>query len=299
MEIALLDPISLINIVEEIRVKNLSYEVFQRNIESALEGISNEETQMLRIAERSIAAIRDGLEQLRQLVKKKPFKNEEEEIYFFKRVKPPIYGRMIYFRQVFRLEARKPAGNKKMLRRYLESELEKLEEIYGKYQGVYEYTRCGARHLDSQYFVRRKDHLLAESPCLCFDPDFHTSHDIIVAELYAYELLTAFLSKEIQTLKKKEDNQATGYKRKKFAWTGTKADIVEFIYALQASGAVENGKVEIKELAMGVSEIFDVDLSDIYHINHENKMRKKVRNPFLTHLLKSGDRRMEEADERS
>lgn len=267
----------------------------------AIDKIRKEESSTVRMAERSIAAVRDSMDQLRTFIQQNPFASDEEEIYFFKQIKPPIYARMIYYRKVFNVEARKPAGNKKAVRRYLENELNLLQTIYEEHRSVYQYFRCGATHMDRQYFVRSKQglHLHGESPCLCFDPGFHTSHDHIIAALLAHEMLAVHLTAEMQALKSKVEVQPAGVKkRKKLRWTGTQADIVEIIYALQASGAVEGGRVPIKDMVEGFEEVFDVNLENYYRVYYELRMRKKVRNPFLVHLLKSGDKRMEDADER-
>ncbi|MBN8880510.1 MAG: RteC domain-containing protein [Sphingobacteriales bacterium] len=282
-------------------MKNSFYEVLQNNIELAIDRIRKEESSTVRMADRSIAAIRGSMEQLRTFIQQNPFVNDDEEIYFFKQIKPPIYARMIYYRKVFNFEARKPAGNRKALRRYLESELKLLGTIYQEHSSAHQYFRSGATHMDRQYFVRNKQglHLHGESPCLCFDPGFHTSHDHIIAALLANEMLAAHLSAEVLDLKNKgQGSPAENPTKKKLRWTATKADMVEFIYGLAASGAIENGKIDIKELVESISEIFEVDLQNYYHVYHELRMRKKVRNPFLAHLLKSGDRRMEDADER-
>jgi hypothetical protein len=278
-------------------VKN--YEIFQENINSALEEIRKEETQPLRIAEKSVTAVRKNLEKLREYIKDNPFKNEEEEIYFFKEIKPPLLAKMIFYRKVFVIESGKPAGTKKVLRRYLKSELDNVKLTYRQHRGMYEYIRSKGRRLDKVYFLREKEHLYGESPCLCFDQEFHTSHDIIVAEVMAYELVSSYLATEIFVLKKKgKELSPEAPKRRKFAWTGNKSDVVEFVYALHKTGVVDNGLVTIKELMESICGLFNIEIPDYSRMYHGMRGRKKVLNPFLERLLDSGNRRMEEADER-
>ena len=67
-------------------------------------------------------------------------------------------------------------------------------------------------------------------------------------------------------------------------WTSKKIELVEIIYALYFSGAINNGKATIKELAEVFGRIFNVDLSkDIYRYFAEIQQRKKEEN--LTKFL--------------
>ena len=64
-------------------------------------------------------------------------------------------------------------------------------------------------------------------------------------------------------------------------WTGTKTELTELLYALNASGVLRNGEVEMKKLVMVCKELFNLDLGNIYKTYGEIKAREKDPTKFL------------------
>ena len=56
--------------------------------------------------------IRPWFEELREYIHKYNFRDNEEEIDFFKNSKPFIFSKLIYYNDIYTLELRKPDGNK-------------------------------------------------------------------------------------------------------------------------------------------------------------------------------------------
>ena len=52
--------------------------------------------------------LQKSLEELRTIIIEHPFESKEEEIYFFKYIKPEVLGRLLYFTDVYNAEMRKP-----------------------------------------------------------------------------------------------------------------------------------------------------------------------------------------------
>jgi hypothetical protein len=63
-------------------------------------------------------------------------------------------------------------------------------------------------------------------------------------------------------------------------WTAAKIDAVELIYALKASGAINNGNIDIAELVTLFETIFQLDLGSILPQIHRHHQPQK-RNPRL------------------
>jgi len=76
----------------------------------------------------------------------------------------------------------------------------------------------------------------------------------------------------------------TNQKQNKINWTGTKTDLIELIYALHSSGAINNGNVEIKDMAILFQEMFNIDLGNYYHSFVEMRTRKINQTKFLDKL---------------
>ncbi len=81
------------------------------------------------------------------------------------------------------------------------------------------------------------------------------------------------------------------------SWTSSKTDLIELIYALQSNGSVNSGTAEIKEMASGCEQIFNLDLGNYYHTFEEIRSRKSNRTKFLDHLKESLEKRIIDSDE--
>ena len=56
--------------------------------------------------EYAIGHCKIALDRTRELVIKQGFPDQESEIYFFKKIKPTVYSRLLYYRAVFDLESK-------------------------------------------------------------------------------------------------------------------------------------------------------------------------------------------------
>ncbi|MDR2951320.1 MAG: RteC domain-containing protein [Prevotella sp.] len=81
----------------------------------------------------------------------------------------------------------------------------------------------------------------------------------------------------------------------RLTWTGSKVELVELIYALDAAGCFNHGHATIKEIVVCIEVMLNVDLGDYYHTFMEIRNRKNS-TAFLDRLIKVLNDRMEEAD---
>ena len=70
-------------------------------------------------------------------------------------------------------------------------------------------------------------------------------------------------------------------------WTATKTDLIELIYALKVSGAIDGGTGNINQISQQLSTMFNLDLGNFYKTYAEIKNRSKDRTKFLNKLIKS------------
>ncbi|NJK96628.1 MAG: tetracycline regulation of excision, RteC [Bacteroidales bacterium] len=261
--------------------------------------VETEETGILKRAEVSIGLINKTLVELKEYIRKCHFITQFDEITFFKEIKPSIYSKLIYFIKIFNIESKRPTGSDKSQKKYLQNEIAKIELYFSENLEFYQYFRNNMTYLDDKYFVRgRLDlRLYVNSFSYDSDPDFSTSHDYKVAKILANDLLCIYLNSELASLERKEHNNRSGQIRKsKYAWTDSKISLVELIYALQACGCINNGSVDIKEIALFMENIFDFDLGDFYRTYLEIKNRQ---NPpkFLDSMKAALIKKIEEQDE--
>ena len=247
----------------------------------------------------TISLLENGFINLKNIVSCFTFPSKHDEIMFFKEIKPQLFSKLIFFRKIYQLELNRPISNYKTIRVYLEREHERINLFYNRNTEFIQYYRSGKANFDEYYFVRgRKDmELNLESFYFERDPRFSTHFDFKVARLLANDMLAAHLNYQLSKLKYQEENDfSTDIEIPSAQWTDKKTALTEIIYGIYEEKSINSGNIEIKALATIFGRIFNVDLNDIYHIYLEIRSRKTNRTEFLNRLIKTLNKRMDEAD---
>lgn len=134
-----------------------SYENILVEMENTLEKLEIEIEDVLIKAEKGIKISKQSLIKLRPLIIQNGFKSESLEINFFKNTKPHIYSRLIYYVKLFNIESKRPRGSAKTQRKYLDYQINKLQNYFNDNLEFYQYFRRDATSLDKQYFIRGKE----------------------------------------------------------------------------------------------------------------------------------------------
>ncbi|MEM6515974.1 MAG: RteC domain-containing protein [Bacteroidota bacterium] len=255
------------------------------------------------VVERGIQLSRSCVQQLRLVVRDNKFNSIKEEIYFFKHQKPFVYSRIKFYSKLYHFLLERPAGSSKRQRDFIDSCIEKLQNSSKRNLDFVKYYREGDTTLDHHYFLRGNDNLSLVSDTSHFytDAEFSTSHDNIMAKVMAYDLLVAHYNKELVELghaipKEKRINICAELDLK---WTSTKTDLVELIYALQASGAIKDGSAGIRDMVAACEQMFNIDLGQYYKTYVEIRARKMNRTSFINMLKLSLEKRMRQDDEKN
>jgi len=278
------------------------YEEIVKQMDIALEELELISNDILHKAEQGIKISKQTLEKLRDLVINQSFKKKLIEICFFKYVKPQVYSKLIYNVKLFNIESKRPRSSNKSQTKYLNSHIDKLQNYFNDNLEFYHYYRRGATSLDEQYFIRGKADIRLYPDAFHFfaDEQFSTSHDSTVATILAYDMLIIHLKKEIDKLENNngmDTNPSKEVLASKLFWTGSKTDLIELIYALHGSGAINSGTAGIKELASTCEQMFNIELGNYYHTFIEIRSRKVNSTKFIDKLNESLLRRIDEADE--
>ncbi len=213
----------------------------------------------------------------------------ENEIYFFKEIKPLFMSKLIYHIGVFNIESLLPNGGKKSKIKYYKKHLKAGKNFFKSNKTFYKYYRTQSSYLDEKFFTRNNyDINLNVTPNLFeFDPDFSTSHDHIVSQILAYDLLQFYIEEKLSDLKFGKTPIRKNVPKNDMNWTGSKIALIELIYALHSSGSINNGTADIKEIAKVTAQIFKVDLGNYYHTFAEIKSRKTNQTKYLDSLKES------------
>ena len=272
-----------------------------KELDYNLDFLEKETEGVLEKAEESIRITKRALKQIKILFLRKKLIPKNEEILFFKNMKPYVFSKLIYYVKLFSIESKRPRSSNKSQVKYFNNHIDRLQNYFNDNLEFYHYFRRGAIFLDEEYFIRGKAdiRLFPDSLSFFIDDKFSTSHDTTVATIMAYDMLIIYLKREIDKLENNnsmETNINAFKKQSKLFWTGNKTDLIELIYALHSSGAVNSGTADIKEMASACEQMFNIDLGDYYRTFLEIRSRKINQTKFIDKLKDSLENKMLDSD---
>jgi hypothetical protein len=142
---------------------------------------------------------------LKDLMKAYNFVNDEEEIWFFKVIKPKFTALIEYYTMVYHAELFMPSLNEENIHTFWKKEKEKIKKFYQQNEAFYEYYKSGDISMDYIYFLRKN----AEGCQNCYnklydtDNSLATTHGNTVSALLAYDMYDAYI---MQQVKKVDDH---------------------------------------------------------------------------------------------
>ncbi|GAA4770481.1 MULTISPECIES: RteC domain-containing protein [Flavobacterium] len=251
-------------------------------------------------SESAINIIVNSIEKLKLIFEKEKSKSQEIEIDFFKNIKPKFTSKLIYYNAIYKIETKKPHGGERIIKKYLNNELEKLKRYFDNNLDFYKYYRTGSNYLDHKYFTRGKFDIKLTLDSFYFEADrtFSTSHDFKVAKIMAHDLIQVYLEDKLLMMENREPKEKSQVNPKvKQNWTGAKVALIELLYALHTEGVFNNGTSDLKDIAEYFESIFNVNLGQYHRAFLEIRMRKSDQTKFLNALKEKLVKRMENTDD--
>ncbi|HWK58752.1 MAG TPA: RteC domain-containing protein [Parapedobacter sp.] len=232
--------------------------------------------------------LQELLSTVKEDILKEGFSDKNEEIHFFKQVKPNILGKLIYYNKVFRIETACPADNGNLHQNYFSLQLCNLKDEYTEHvcnSDFYRYYRSGRTDRDEQYFTLGNINCYDGLNSFVFEIDtkFSTYFDYKIAKIIANELIYNYLTTKLSP-EQNPDVLLQHEETKDFFWTQTKNALIELIYALYASDTLSHGKIGIRKISMVFQILFRISLNDIHNSFHRMKTRAGSRTLFLDQL---------------
>ena len=263
-------------------------------LEEQINELLFEQDNLLASYEQVIEIILQKMTKLKEYVLKTGFKNTQEEIHFFKHIKPQFIAKLIYYNAVYKIESKKP-NETKSAKKYINTELKKLKKFFDNNLEFYKYYRTNNTFIDDQLFVRGKYDIKLNLDTFYFETDhsFSTIGDCKAGKILANDLIQVYLEDQLNNRQYKKE-----YGKSPLSWTGNKTALTELIYALSAQGVFNNGNADIKLIAKVFENAFNIDLGDFYHTFMELKARKINRTKFLDSLCEALIKKKDEQDER-
>jgi hypothetical protein len=235
----------------------------------------------------SVYVCKKAMTKLKNYVSSYAFTSIQEEIHFFKEIKPQFYSKYIYFINLFNFAMQKPIGSDDIQQAYIQMHVSELKMFFDNNRAFYAYCRTGMTELDEIYFTRGGFDVHAELEDFEEDDQYSTSHDYKLSKIMANEKFQEFLNLELIKLNADPAVLLSQIPFKRVNWTASQTDAIELIYSLKAYGAVNNGNIDISEL-VGIWEyVFQTDLKEVYHKFKDITRRKKVVPVFMQKLAEA------------
>jgi hypothetical protein len=279
-------------------VSNIKKKIYQE-----IQGIEKLNCNNIQESKLIISLLEKAFEDVKSFIVNYSFKDESEEIYFFKEIKPQLFCQLVYHNKVYNLEMRMPTGSVDDRKAYLVRALSRINYFFDMNTDFYQYYRSGSTHLDNFYFLRGKPDIQLLLDSFYFERDalFSTCYDFKLTKIIANEMLEIYINSKLAELCAKYDDadNKSDLPKVKVSWTGKKTELIELIYAWIEANSFNHGKISIKEIVDYMEKMFNINLGDYYHVFLDMRGRKgSSRTIFLDKLIKLLNDRMDNADKK-
>jgi hypothetical protein len=264
-------------------MKKFTEHLYQ-DLQVALQEIADLNENQLIKSERSRIAAQKSLLKLKAFIVCYTFKDANEEILFFKEIKPKFLSELIFHREVYFAESRKPVGDAKEQVKHCRRILENINQYFERYHFLYLYYQKKRSDMDEQYFLRNGG-IVTENECdTNIDPLFSTPYSCKFSKIIAMERLSEYVDYLIR-----QSHHHFVYPQQLsedilLRWTDKKAGLIEMLYGLQSMGSFNNSQAELNQIVRLFEIAFNVDLGNYSRTFQEIRIRKKGRTPFLDRM---------------
>lgn len=119
-----------------------------------LQSIEHSEGDILQIVPSAIKVMEEMFKEIKAFISDYKFRSEDEEIKFFKEIKPQLFSKLIYYQKIYRIEAMRPNGSDEAQKKYINKELDRLKDFFDENLDFYKYYRSNGTHFDKICFMR-------------------------------------------------------------------------------------------------------------------------------------------------
>jgi hypothetical protein len=253
------------------QLETFAFELINR-MNDQVRQLTREISEEITLCQKAVQVAYQAIEELKIFMLAHPFKSIKEEIIFFRRLKPTINSQYKYFQKRLDIALNEPFLEAER-KEYRESHLLKIQAFRQQHNEFYTYCISSQSCFDEQYFSRQSTF---QNPD--YDRNFSTGYDALYAELLANDELKNFLITHLQKATECHDQSS-------LIWTAPKAALIELIYALKATEAFNEGKVDLKQITTTFENLFHIKLGNYSRVYQDIRLRKSGQANFLV-LLK-------------
>jgi hypothetical protein len=264
-------------------------------LRKAISEIAIDSVDGMQRAAASAACCENYCRQLNEIVTGYIFENLSQEIDFFKNVQPLFLKELFYYNRLFQLESEKPIAGIDRQKGYYTAWLERLSRQLEGYKTLYHYYRLGRSDKDERYFVRGATSK-AHSPefNLYMDKRCTSLYSLRISEIQAIEQLCEHIIVVTEAL---NNPASTGQRQNNsLVWTDNDVSLVELVIGLHASGSINYGNSDMKQLVTGLEQLFNRKVANFYQLVKSIRARKKDRTTFIPFMAQNAEKWMIDRD---
>jgi len=226
----------------------------------------------------SLKLIDAAVKQINSIAASSTFESREDEVYFFKHLKPEILACRIEEVMRYNLTINTPIGTAESKIKYFQDELKARQSYFRMNTYHYQYFKNGLSDLDHLYFLRDAGPLTV--PVVEFseaDTEFSTPMTYLFANFIAYEHIQFYILQQIAELKFPENHQLrSAITEADLKWTGDSVNIVELAYGIWLTGQLNNGNASLNQIVRWLEANLQVNIGIIQRRFSEIERRKRL-----------------------
>ena len=140
--------------------------------------------------------------EVNELFSEYQFPTQEDEIHFFKIVRPQFLSLLFFYNCVYKFESSKPFNCKREIKKYLLEHRIIINSFSTENKEFYKYHKSGNTCFDQIYFVRSKHDIkkCINNVLFILDDRFCTNHCYLTGKLLANELFSDYLETNLLIL---------------------------------------------------------------------------------------------------
>jgi hypothetical protein len=277
----------------------MEFKLHSEKLTQKLFALENEDLTILEKIDSSIILCTSLLLYFQKIISISSFTKICYEIEFFKETNQVPLHNIIYYSEIRSFELHYPRLDKGKQELYIRQKMEKVNRFHLYNIDFIRYIESGKTYLDEQYFTRKyfNENIITHSKFYALNPEYNTSHELLLAKFSALQKLTNYLRSKLNSLLATHNFADLNVETtKKLQWTSTKVALTELVYALHFSGAINNGQADIKEIATTLQKALNFELGDYYRTYLEIQTRKN-KAKFLEELSYLFSKRLESGNE--
>lgn len=265
-------------------------------LQAGIQQISQVPGSVLAKAESCFILCCQHLRELKEFISGYSFKDQQEEIQFYKELKPQFLKEMHYYLKLIQVEARRPVGTPEDTAGYYRNQIREIGAYMERNHILYLYYKKEANHWDDKLFVKEPEGVFMLSPEYHYSDGPGNIYSYKLAKIQAYEELTILLQGLILD-PGSQITQAQGGKgaAPPLSWKGTQAQFYEWVLGVVKSGVL--GDISMKVAMEWLGYCVAIKVGHYYRYLQVMRIRKKIRTPFLKKCMEAAEAYMDECDE--